>query len=246
MYASLLKIFFSIIVYPRRLYFAVPYSEVKSLSCVWLFATPWTVACQAPPPMGFSRQEYWSGLPFPSPGDLPNQGIEPGLLHCRQMLLPSEPPGKSYRTKPPTNARCQQFFILEKTIWSQIKGTREAHQEITWEQIKGVQALHTPWSLSASHSWTIAIKLLTKSSRVLTVFKGRSLPCLPLPGKAIKLFFSNSPQLCLQDLIWHQCTEAEFSASEDTTWILPHSPWDDSDIGKCSFCPWQHSVVKPH
>ena len=42
-------------------------SEVKSLSCVRLFATPWTVAHQAPPSMGFSRQEYWSGLPFPSP-----------------------------------------------------------------------------------------------------------------------------------------------------------------------------------
>ena len=52
--------------------------KVKSLSCVWLFVTPGTVACQAPPSMGFSRQEYWSGWPFPSPGDLPNPGIEPG------------------------------------------------------------------------------------------------------------------------------------------------------------------------
>ena len=51
--------------------------EVKSLSRVRLFVTPWTVAYQAPPSMGFSRQEYWSGLPFPSPGDLPNPGIEP-------------------------------------------------------------------------------------------------------------------------------------------------------------------------
>ena len=50
---------------------------VKSLSCVWLFVTPWTVAHQIPPSMEFSRQEYWSGLPFPSPGDLPNPGIEP-------------------------------------------------------------------------------------------------------------------------------------------------------------------------
>ena len=41
--------------------------KVNSLSCVWLFATPWTAACQAPPSMGFSRQKYWSGLPFPSP-----------------------------------------------------------------------------------------------------------------------------------------------------------------------------------
>ena len=50
---------------------------LKSLSRVQLFATPWTVAYQAPPPMEFSRQEYWSGLPFPSPGDLPDPGIEP-------------------------------------------------------------------------------------------------------------------------------------------------------------------------
>ena len=47
------------------------------LSHVWLFATLWTIACQAPLSMGFSRQEYWSGLPFPSPRDLPKPGIEP-------------------------------------------------------------------------------------------------------------------------------------------------------------------------
>jgi len=51
--------------------------KVKSLSCVRLSATPWTVAHQAPPSMGFSSQEYWSGLPFPSPGHLPDPGIEP-------------------------------------------------------------------------------------------------------------------------------------------------------------------------
>ena len=52
-------------------------SESEVAQCVRLFVTPWTVAYQAPPSMGFSRQEYWSGLPFPSPGDLPNPGIEP-------------------------------------------------------------------------------------------------------------------------------------------------------------------------
>ena len=51
--------------------------KVKSLSHVQLFATPWTVAYQVPQSMGFSRQEYWSGLPFPSPGDLRDPGIEP-------------------------------------------------------------------------------------------------------------------------------------------------------------------------
>ena len=55
---------------------------LSRFSRVQLFATPWTVACQAPLSMGFSRQEYWSGLPFPSPGDLPDPGIKPasGLL----------------------------------------------------------------------------------------------------------------------------------------------------------------------
>ena len=51
--------------------------KVKSLNRVRLFVTPWTVSYQAPPSMEFSRQEYWSGLPFPSPGDLPNPGIKP-------------------------------------------------------------------------------------------------------------------------------------------------------------------------
>ena len=57
-------------------------------------ATPWTVAYQAPLSMGFSRQEYCSGLPIPSPGDLPNPGIEPGSPALRADALPSEPPGK--------------------------------------------------------------------------------------------------------------------------------------------------------
>ena len=51
--------------------------KVKSLSHVRLSATPWTIVCQVPSSMGFSRQVYWSGLPFPSPGDLPDPGIEP-------------------------------------------------------------------------------------------------------------------------------------------------------------------------
>ena len=53
-------------------------SESCSLSlCVWLFATPWTAPNQAPLSLGFPRQEYWSGLSFPSPGDLPKPGVEP-------------------------------------------------------------------------------------------------------------------------------------------------------------------------
>ena len=69
-------------------------SEVKLLSRVRLFVTPWTVAYQAPPSMGFSRRECWSRLPFPSPGDLPDPGIEPGSPALQADALPSEPPGK--------------------------------------------------------------------------------------------------------------------------------------------------------
>ena len=56
--------------------------------------TPWTVAYEVPPSMGFSRQECWSGLPFPSPGDLPYPGIEPGSPTLQADALPSGPPGK--------------------------------------------------------------------------------------------------------------------------------------------------------
>ena len=72
-------------------------SEVKSLSHVRLFATPWTVAHQVPPPMGFSRQEYWSGLPFPSPGDLPDPGIESRSPALQADALTSEPPGQKVK-----------------------------------------------------------------------------------------------------------------------------------------------------
>ena len=68
--------------------------KVKSLSRVRLFATPWTVAYQAPLSMGFFRQECWSGLPFPSPGNLPDPGIEPGFPILQADTLLSEPPGK--------------------------------------------------------------------------------------------------------------------------------------------------------
>ena len=64
----------------------------KSLSCVQLFATPWTH--QVPLSMGFSIQGYWSGLPFPTPGDYPNPGIEPGSPTLQADALPSESPGK--------------------------------------------------------------------------------------------------------------------------------------------------------
>ena len=67
---------------------------MNSLSRVRLFATPWTAAYQAPPSMECPRQESWSGLPFPSPGDLPNPGIKLRSPTLPADSLLSEPPGK--------------------------------------------------------------------------------------------------------------------------------------------------------
>ena len=79
--------------------------------------TPWTVACQAPLSMGFSRQEYWSRLPFPSPGDLPNPGIEPGSPALQADSLPTELRGKTSCTYRPS------VYLLWKDLCSNILPT---------------------------------------------------------------------------------------------------------------------------
>ena len=71
--------------------------KVKSLSHVRLFAIPWSVVYQASLSMGFSRQEYWNGLPFPSLGNLPDPGIDPRSPALQADALPSEPPGNTTR-----------------------------------------------------------------------------------------------------------------------------------------------------
>ena len=63
-------------------------------SYIWLFVTPWPVACQTPLSMGFPRQEYWSGLPFPAPGDLPDPEVEPLSPSLAGGFFTAEPPGK--------------------------------------------------------------------------------------------------------------------------------------------------------
>ena len=98
--------------------------KVKSPSRVRLFATPWTVAHQAPLSMGFSRQEYWSGLPFPSPEDLPNPGIKPQFPALQADALPSEPPGKMTCI-----VSLRQFFFL-----CQLSGYFVLNRKLTQEK----------------------------------------------------------------------------------------------------------------
>ena len=90
--------------------------------------TPWTVVYQAPPSMGFSRQECWSGLPFPSPGHLLNPGIEPGSPTLQADALPSEPPGKCVYaivcilpcTSIPSDTCSKEMYILRNVQSSSI------------------------------------------------------------------------------------------------------------------------------
>ena len=86
--------------------------KCELLSHVWLFVTPWTVACQAPLSMGFSRPEYWSRLTCLPPGDLPNPGIQPKSPALQVDSLPSESPGRS-------DKQCYFFINLVKMIWAQ-------------------------------------------------------------------------------------------------------------------------------
>ena len=85
---------FSKLVTPENKLFG---AESESCNCVRFFATPWTIAYQAPLSMEFSRQEYWSGLPYPSPGDLPDPGIKPtslGSLALAGGFFTTVPPGR--------------------------------------------------------------------------------------------------------------------------------------------------------
>ena len=90
--------------------------QCQLLSCVQLFATPWTIAHQAPLSMEFSRQEYWNGLPFPPPGDLPDPGVEPRSLALQTDSLLSEPPGKH------TSIRLTKIKKTNPTKYRQIYG----------------------------------------------------------------------------------------------------------------------------
>ena len=92
-------------------------SESEVAQSVRLFATPWTAARQAPPSMGFSSQEYWSGLPLPSPGDLPDLGIQPRSPALRADALPSEPPKSSKSGLGAGDIFCPEMDSISAVGW---------------------------------------------------------------------------------------------------------------------------------
>ena len=148
--------------------------KVKSLSHVWLFVTPWTAAHQAHLSMGFSRQDYWSGLPlpsppwtiqsmkfsrpeywsgypFPSPGDLLNPGIEPRSPALQADSLPAEPQGKPKNTGVDSLSLLQQIFLT---------------QELNWDLLHCRQILYQPSFLQNDSSEDIAFNLERSTEHV--------------------------------------------------------------------------------
>ena len=112
------------------------YSVCAVLSHIRLFAILWTEACQAPPSMGFSRLEYWSGLPCSPPGDLPNPGTEPRSPALEANSLPSEPPGKPQCPNVPS----------KKTLtvdYSRFDSSSKRHSTVISFEIKLSTILHT-------------------------------------------------------------------------------------------------------
>ena len=115
---------------------AGPQTQFQRVACVLshfsrvrLFVTPWTVTCQALQSMGFSKQKYWSGLPFPSPGDLPNPGIEPQSPVLQTDSLPPEPPGKP-RPKNKWWRRHTKSPCLTAHVHASLEGRPEAPEAL--------------------------------------------------------------------------------------------------------------------
>ena len=120
-------------------------SEMKSLSRVQLFVTPWTVAYKAPPSTGFSRQEYWSGLPFPSPGESSQPRGWTRSPALQADALPSKPPGKlllnNFRPKRKKNLNLINAFGSQEKIF----GSQFLH--ITWKYHQEVDHLFYFWKV---------------------------------------------------------------------------------------------------
>ena len=114
------------------------------LSRLWLYATLWTIARQAPLSMEFSRQEYWSGLPFHSPGDLPNPGNEPEFPVLQEDSLLTELRGKPTEQMMPSDhlILCRPFLPLPSVFSSISIFSSESALHIRWPKY---------WSFSFSH-----------------------------------------------------------------------------------------------
>ena len=136
---------------------------LSRFNCVQLYVTLWYVACQAPLSMGFSRQEYQSGLPCPLPGDLPHPGIEPRSPALQADSLPSEPPGKLKNTGMGSLSLLQGIFLTQESN-QRLLHCKWILYQLSYQGSLVVRAPHffTAESLGSTNDW--GIKILQASS----------------------------------------------------------------------------------
>ena len=176
------------------------WSEVNSLSRVWLFATPQTVPYQAPPSVGFSRQEYWSGLPFPSPRDLPDTGIE-----RRSPSLRADTLLYSFHSVFPLTDKDKR--LMEVFWWERLTGGENgscSHGRVhaqfsSLQSLSRVWLFATPWIAACQASLSItntrsslrlaSIELVMPSSHLTLC---RPLFLLPAIPPSIRVFSNES------------------------------------------------------
>ena len=141
-----------------------PFGKPSIRVCVnWLVmsnsATPWTIAHQAPLPRRFSRQEYWKRLPFPSPGDLPNPGIKPGLLHYRQT---------PYHLSQQESPMCKPYQLSTK--WLDIQPQGEGGKKPIYNAISLIREIQDWWEGAYSGRFPESL-LIFKTKMCATLLK---------------------------------------------------------------------------
>ena len=138
------------------------------------FATPWTVARQAPPSIGFLRQEYWSGLPFPSPGKLPDPGIEPIFPALARRFFTTEPLGKFNFFDSPFlfsvmvvhSLHCYKYSVWWKKYFTPVDGYLDCFQLFIGGYLDGFQIFATISSASMSTNMCLLVYMCRNSSGV--------------------------------------------------------------------------------
>ena len=140
---------------------------------------PWTVDHQAPLSMGFSRQEYWSGLPFPSPGDLPNPGIEPRSPAMQADSLPSEPPGKPKNIGVGSLTHLQGVFLTQELNWGLLH-RKQILSQLSYQASTKTTPRQTVFQKSGPRMPSVPLW-----DRFRCPFWALLLPCLPVCSNCI-------------------------------------------------------------
>ena len=166
---------------------------MKSLSRARLFATPWTTDYQAPPSMRFSRQEYWSRLPFPSQ-IFPTKGFKPGLPHCRQMLYHLSHQGRKTPTILP--AKCSILFLVPRSKFSELVFDIISPVSLLFIFLRILILLHLPLQLNVLIQLTSDLHF-AKSNSSFSYY-------LSITAAFDTLLFSNHPKLEILDsaFVW--------------------------------------------